>query len=177
MKLLDHCVIRIAFDWPQNGIGICLIDGRVHPRFQWIVTTSNETHIHFGIPKFSLLVTSCYSFPSFPQPESSLLDSMRKGGEVKVAFGLAPPLVVVSPSGELKGYTVDIVKLSVRRKGAPAVTPVLTAWDAQLPLLLAHRGDLVASGLQITENCCEVAVFSTFAVPAGYMSHPETWSI
>lgn len=115
-------------------------------------------------PKFSLMVLLLssvgYSYPTLAQTEDHLLASMRKAGEAKAALASAPPYIVVTPGGEAKGYTVEVVNLALKGMGAPALSAVLTAWDAMIPGLQARQFDLVPAGLSITESRCKAVVFS-----------------
>lgn len=126
-----------------------------------------------------LLTVAGYSYPALAQTDDPLLASIRKSGEVKVALGSAPPWMFVSPSGEPKGYLLEVMNLALKRMSLPAMTPVLIGWDAQIPALQAGQVNLVAPGLQYTEARCKVVVFSgptgvqrdALYVPSGNPKH------
>ncbi|KWV48087.1 hypothetical protein AS156_19165 [Bradyrhizobium macuxiense] len=103
-----------------------------------------------------------HSFAATPQSEGSLLASIRKAGEIKVAMGSAPPYSFVSPTGEAEGYAIDVVKLALEGMGLSSikVRGVLIAWDAMIPALQAHQVDLVVPGLTITESRCKAVLYS-----------------
>ncbi|RXG86639.1 transporter substrate-binding domain-containing protein [Bradyrhizobium zhanjiangense] len=117
----------------------------------------------FAARKFPLLVlllALAYSHPAFAETEVSLLASMRKAGEAKAPINSAPPFAFVSPNGESQGYLVEVTKLALKGMGVTKLSAVLTAWDAMIPGLQAHRFDLVPSGLLITPARCKVVSFS-----------------
>lgn len=115
------------------------------------------------LPKLSLLVLLAlltgYSFPASSQTEDSLLASIRKAGKVRVAMASLPPYMMMSPTGEATGLIVDLHNMVLKRLGLPALTPVITQWEAMVPGLQAHQFDYVAS-LAITEARCHELVFS-----------------
>lgn len=100
------------------------------------------------------------SYTAVAQASDSLLASIRGSGEVKVAMGSAPPWMFVSPSGEGKGYNLEVMQAVFKRMGLPALKPVLTAWNAQIPSLLAKQADMIAPGLQMTEARCQTVIYS-----------------
>ncbi|WP_439406509.1 transporter substrate-binding domain-containing protein [Bradyrhizobium sp. DASA03076] len=118
--------------------------------------------MRFAISNFPLLLIglTCYSLATFAQTQDPLITSMRKADEARVAMGSVPPWMGVSQSGEPTGYTVELASLALKNMGAPALTPVLTAWEAMIPGLLARHFDLIGPGLVITEPRCRVVVFS-----------------
>ncbi len=113
--------------------------------------------------KLSLLVLlvmlTGYSLPTFSQTEDPLFASIRKAGKVRVAIASLPPYMMMSPSGEATGAIVDLHNMVLKRLGLPAITPVITQWDAMIPGLQAHQFDYVAS-LAITEARCKELLFS-----------------
>ncbi|MGY4353388.1 polar amino acid transport system substrate-binding protein [Bradyrhizobium sp. GM7.3] len=116
-------------------------------------------------PKFSLLVVllavAIYqSRPTCAQAETALMASIRKAGEAKAALNSLAPLALVSPTGEPKGYLVEVTNLVLEGMGAPKVSAVLTSWDAMIPGLQARHFDFVPAGLVITEARCKVVAFS-----------------
>ncbi|SPP98280.1 putative Amino acid ABC transporter substrate-binding protein [Bradyrhizobium vignae] len=129
-------------------------------------------------PRLLLLVLlftlTGYLFPTFAQTESPVLTSIRKAGRVKVAVASLPPYIVVSPSGEVMGSSIDLQNMALKAMGLPALTPVLAAWDAMVPGLLAHQFDYLGGGLNITEERCKVALLSTpyYASQAGLYVPP-----
>ncbi|MCK1663523.1 transporter substrate-binding domain-containing protein [Bradyrhizobium sp. 153] len=107
-----------------------------------------------------LLALPGFSPSAHAGADDALLTSIRKTGEVKVAMGSAPPWMFVSPTGEPKGITVDLMNKVLKGMGLPTLTPVLTAWDAMIPALQARQVDFVAPGLNVTEERCKVLVYS-----------------
>ncbi|MCA6112205.1 ectoine/hydroxyectoine ABC transporter substrate-binding protein EhuB [Bradyrhizobium cenepequi] len=106
-----------------------------------------------------LLASIGYSFATFAQTEDPLA-SIRKAGQVKVALASVPPYIVLSPSGEATGSSVDLQNMVLKELGLPALTPVVTGWDAMIPGLQARQFDYLGAGLNITEARCKAVLFS-----------------
>ncbi|NYG45372.1 polar amino acid transport system substrate-binding protein [Bradyrhizobium sp. IAR9] len=118
-------------------------------------------HTTFKLSLSVLLLTfSSYSFAAFAQTEDPLLSSIRKTGKVTVAISSLPPYMIVSPSGEATGASIELQNMVLHAMNLPALTPVLTQWDAMMPGLQAGQFDYVGAGLAITEARCKVALFS-----------------
>jgi len=107
------------------------------------------------------LVAASPSFSAAAQGDPSLLASMRKAGQVKVAVGSLPPWMSVSPSGEPVGYLVEILNLALKGLDLPPMTATLTAWEGMIPGLQARQFDLVAPGAAMNEARCKVVAFSS----------------
>ncbi|MCA6112206.1 transporter substrate-binding domain-containing protein [Bradyrhizobium cenepequi] len=106
-----------------------------------------------------MLILTGYSFGTFAQTEDPLA-SIRKAGQVKVALASVPPYIVMSPGGEARGSSVDLQNIVLKELGLPALTPMLTGWDAMVPGLQARQFDYIGAGLPITEQGCKVLLFS-----------------
>lgn len=107
-----------------------------------------------------LLVLFAMISPSALAQSDDTLASIRKSGQLKIAMAPLPPWAFVAPSGEAKGYTVEMVNMIMKGIGLPSLTPVLTTWGAMIPALQARQVDMVAPGMNITEARCKVVVFS-----------------
>lgn len=107
-----------------------------------------------------LLTVIGHSFSAIAQGDDPLRASIRKAGQVRAALASAPPYMVVSPSGEATGSSVDLQNMVLKAMGLPALAPVLTGWDAMIPGLQAHQFDYVGAGLSITEAGCKAVLFS-----------------
>ncbi len=79
---------------------------------------------------------------------------------MKVALASLPPAMMVSPTGEATGFSVELQNLVLNSMGLPALTPMLTGWDAMIPGLQAHQFDYVGAGITITEARCRIVVYS-----------------
>ncbi|MCA6112210.1 transporter substrate-binding domain-containing protein [Bradyrhizobium cenepequi] len=129
-------------------------------------------------PRLSLLALLLaligYSLPVLAETEDPLFASIRKAGQVKVALASAPPYMVVSPTGEATGSSVDLQNMVLKGMGMPALAPVLTQWDAMIPGLQAYQFDYIGAGLNITEARCKILVFSTpyYAAQTGLYVSP-----
>ncbi|WP_143271789.1 transporter substrate-binding domain-containing protein, partial [Bradyrhizobium mercantei] len=113
-----------------------------------------------SLPVF-LLTLLVYGFPTFAQGNDSLLASIRKAGQVKVALASLPPSMIISPDGKATGASVDLQNIVLSAMGLPSLTPALTEWTAMIPGLQSRQFDYVGAGLSITEAACKAVVFST----------------
>ncbi|WP_143271798.1 transporter substrate-binding domain-containing protein, partial [Bradyrhizobium mercantei] len=113
-----------------------------------------------SLPVF-LLTLLVYGFPTFAQGNDSLLASIRKAGQVKVALASLPPSMIISPDGKATGASVDLQNMVLSAMGLPSLTPALTEWTAMIPGLQSRQFDYVGAGLSITEAACKAVVFST----------------
>lgn len=106
-----------------------------------------------------LLTLGGYSLPASTE-EDPLLASIRKAGQVKVEVGVAPPYVVASPDGKMSGYAIDVIDLVLKGMSLPQLTPILIAWDAQIPALQARQMDFLAFDLISEARCKRGTIFS-----------------
>ncbi|WP_439406555.1 transporter substrate-binding domain-containing protein [Bradyrhizobium sp. DASA03076] len=106
-----------------------------------------------------LLTLIGHSLPARAGTADPLLASIRKAGQAKVALGSAPPYIAVSPDGKATGYVIEVIDLALKGMGLPALAPVLTAWDAQIPGLQAHQFDFSGANV-ITEARCKAVLFT-----------------
>jgi polar amino acid transport system substrate-binding protein len=105
-----------------------------------------------------VLAASCLSV--FAQPSDPVPAATRQAGEVKMAMGTTPGWVFMSPTGEPKGYAVDLITLALKGMGAPKLNASLIAWEAQIPALIAHQVDIISPSLVMTEARCKLVIFS-----------------
>lgn len=116
--------------------------------------------VHKLAPLLVLFLVVGHSPSAFAQSDDSLSASIRKSGQLKMAMASVPPWTFVAPSGEAKGYTVEMVNIILKGMGLPTATAILTTWDTMIPGLQAHQVDMVAPGLNITDARCKVVLFS-----------------
>lgn len=114
-----------------------------------------------GLPKLclSVLLLIAVLLPAHAQTQDRLFASIHKGGEVRVGLGSAPPYITISPDGSATGYVVEMLNLALKGMDLPAITPVLTKWDAMIPGLQARQFDFVG-GQVITESRCKAVAFA-----------------
>lgn len=121
--------------------------------------------MRFVSPKLPLLVAliaaAGISVSASAQEDPALLGSMRKAGSVKVAINSLPPWMSLSPSGEPRGYFVEVLNLALKGMNLPPMTAVFTAWDGLIPGLQARQYDMIAPAVVITEARCKVMAFSS----------------
>ncbi|SPP98090.1 ectoine/hydroxyectoine ABC transporter substrate-binding protein EhuB [Bradyrhizobium vignae] len=116
----------------------------------------------------ALVTLTGYLVPIAAQAEDTLA-AIRKAGKVTVALASIPPYMIVSPSGEATGASVDLQNMVLKNMGLPALTPVLTDWSAMIPGLQVKQFDYIGAGWNITEAFCKVVLFSapTYVNPPG----------
>ncbi|WP_439360353.1 transporter substrate-binding domain-containing protein [Bradyrhizobium sp. DASA03007] len=112
------------------------------------------------LPSVLLFMLTESSFTTFAQSESPVVTSIRKAGLIKVAVASLPPYIVVSPSGDVMGSSIDLQNMALKAMGLPGLTPILASWDAMVPGLLAHQFDYLGAGLNITDERCKAALLS-----------------
>lgn len=97
---------------------------------------------------------------TFANADDALSSSIKQARQTNVSIASAPPFLGISPNGEPVGYAVEVVNLALKGMGLPTLTPVKTDWSAMIPGLQAHQYDFVAPGLAVTEERCDVVIFS-----------------
>lgn len=97
---------------------------------------------------------------AYADDTAPLVSAMQQAGEARVAIASAPPWAYSSPTGEPKGYLIDVAEEVLKAWGIPKLSATVTTWDAMIPGLDAKQFDFVPSGLNITAARCEVVAFS-----------------
>lgn len=92
--------------------------------------------------------------------DDPLFAKVREAGEVRVGVAPSPPYMMLSPSGEATGITVEINKLILKAMGLPKMTPVFLEWGAVFPALDARQIDYFGGQINIVEDRCQKLAFS-----------------
>ena len=79
----------------------------------------------------------------------SVIETIKKRGELKVGMSTFVPWAMRDKNGELIGFEVDVARKLAADMGV-AVEFVPTAWDGIIPALLAGKFDVIIGGLSIT---------------------------
>ena len=79
----------------------------------------------------------------------SVLETIKKRGELKVGLSTFVPWAMRDKNGELIGFEIEVAKKVAEDMGV-GVDFVPTAWDGIIPALLAGKFDAIISGMSIT---------------------------
>ncbi len=80
---------------------------------------------------------------------SSVLETIKKRGALKIGMSTFVPWAMRDKKGELIGYEIDVAKRLTEDMGVKAEF-VPTAWDGIIPALLTGKFDLIIGGMSIT---------------------------
>lgn len=99
-----------------------------------------------------------------PTPEpvvaSTTLSKALERGFFYVGNIQEPPFSYVNADGLLVGIDADIARYIANELGVKELVSVHTGWDGLIPGLLAGRTDLLAVGMAIRPQRCEVVTFT-----------------
>ena len=95
-----------------------------------------------------------------PAPESPTLAKGLESGLFYVGNIQEPPFSYVDAEGVLTGIDADIARYISNELGVEDLVSVHTAWDGLIPGLLAGRTDMLAVGMAIRPQRCEVVAFT-----------------
>ncbi len=95
-----------------------------------------------------------------PAPESSTLANALQRGFFYVGNIQEPPFSYINADGEFVGIDADIARYIANELGVEELVSVHTGWDGLIPGLLAGRTDLIAAGMAIRPQRCEVVAFT-----------------
>ncbi|PIE83047.1 MAG: amino acid ABC transporter substrate-binding protein [Candidatus Contendobacter odensis] len=80
---------------------------------------------------------------------TSVLETIKKRGSIKVGMSTFIPWAMRNKKGELIGYEIDVAKQLAKDMGVN-VQFIPTAWDGIIPALLAGKFDIIIGGMSIT---------------------------
>jgi len=80
---------------------------------------------------------------------SSVLETVKKRGAIRIGMSTFVPWAMRDKNGELVGYEIDVAKRLAEDMGVKAEF-VPTAWDGIIPALLAGKFDVIVAGMSIT---------------------------
>ncbi|MES0033103.1 ectoine/hydroxyectoine ABC transporter substrate-binding protein EhuB [Mesorhizobium sp. M0040] len=90
----------------------------------------------------------------------SLLDKIKNGETIRIAFSNEPPHAYPGPNNEPLGF-VNAIGIDILKKlGATKIEPVVTEWGSLIPGLQADRFDIITGGMAITPERCRNALFT-----------------
>jgi len=88
------------------------------------------------------------------------LDRIMDDGRIVIGIHNSAPWGFRDENGEPAGFHPDLIEAAFSELGVTEVEIVITEFGALIPGLLANRFDLIASGLYITPERCELVAFS-----------------
>ena len=89
-----------------------------------------------------------------------LVKAMQDAGSAKVAIAATPPYAYLAPSGEARGYLIEVSTEVLKSLGVPKLQALITTWDAMIPGLQAKQYDFLPGGMNITAARCQVVAFT-----------------
>jgi polar amino acid transport system substrate-binding protein len=112
---------------------------------------------------------------AMPALAETTLDKVMESGEVNIGIGNAPPWAGVDSDGKLVGAAPEIAVEVLKRMGIENVSPTIVDYGAMIPGLNAGRFDMVAAGMYIIPDRCNIVSYSepdlcdaeAFVVPKG----------
>ena len=100
-----------------------------------------------GLLAFTLLLAPLANAQKLNQDlaATSVLETIKKRGSIKVGMSTFVPWAMRDKNGELIGYEIDVAKrLAEDMKIKAEFVP--TAWDGIIPALLAGKFDVIIAG-------------------------------
>lgn len=90
----------------------------------------------------------------------SVLEKIRAGETIHIAFSNEPPFAYPGEQGEPKGFSNLIAIEVLKRLGAEDIEPVVIEWGSLIPGLNADRFDVITAGMYVLPARCENALFT-----------------
>lgn len=92
--------------------------------------------------------------------DNGLLAKLQEEGKITVGFANEEPYGHLDDNGELTGASVDTAKAVFKELGIDEVEGQLADYDNLVPGLGAGKFDAITSGMAITPDRCENAIFA-----------------
>src|SRR5690349_10092034 len=109
--------------------------------------------------KIKLAIAAILALASVSAVQAEDLKLVQDGKLMVATEGTYPPFSMQSPSGELDGLEVRVMKEISKRIGL-AYEPVVTKWDSLLVGLSANQYDVISAAMDITEERQKAVLFS-----------------
>jgi len=88
----------------------------------------------------------------------STLEKIKAKGEIRIGFANEAPFAYATPSGELTGIDIEVLRQLLAEIGVKEIDAGLTTFGGLIPGLKAGRFDLVTSAIYIRpDRCAQVA--------------------
>lgn len=94
--------------------------------------------------------------PSWAQ---STLARAKESGTLKIGFANETPFAYATPSGELTGFDIEVLRHLLAEIGVGKLEGSLTNFGGLIPGLVAKRFDLVSSAIYIRPDRCKQVAF------------------
>lgn len=109
--------------------------------------------------KIKLALAAILAFASITIAQAEDLHLVQDGKVMVATEGTYPPFSMQSPTGELDGLEIRVMKEIVKRIGL-TYEPVVTKWDSLLVGLSANQYDVISAAMDITEERQKAVLFS-----------------
>ncbi len=109
--------------------------------------------------KIKLAIAAILAFASVSAVQAEDLKLVQDGTLMVATEGTYPPFSMQSPSGELDGLEIRVMKEISSRIGL-TYEPVVTKWDSLLVGLSANQYDVISAAMDITEERQKAVLFS-----------------
>lgn len=107
----------------------------------------------------SLAFAAVLALANFTVAQAEDLKLVQEGKLMVATEGTYPPFSMQSPSGELDGLEIRVMKEIAKRIGL-TYEPVVTKWDSLLVGLAANQYDVISAAMDITPERQKAVLFS-----------------
>lgn len=150
-----------------------------HPAAEPVLNRRNLLRRTFSITAaaaaVSIVGTGCSRRDAAANGDGGALDGLRERGLVRAGFANEAPYAFTDASGKLTGAYPELARAVFPELGIPEVEGVQVEWDGLIPGLTGGNYDIVAAGMAILPERCELVAFTgpeylsqtAFLVPNG----------